>query len=438
MAGRRESLYLLCASIFSMFLPAPRGDFHDFNATSASVCAPHFTMRGLVLDASSRCGKMFYPSAMRSVCILIFASVLQAVAGQASGQAPTVNVDELLSSGIAAQQRHDYATAIADYRKLLAAQPGMAEARANLGAALADAGQYDAAIEEDTHALATAPDKIAVRQNLALAYYKKGDMEHAREQFEMVHAARPLDISAAVLLGYVYIKEGKEAESIALLTPLETGHENNMDLEFVLASGMIQSGKIAEGLPRMEKVARATHSADAYVIAGSTRLQRREFHEARADLDAAVTLDPSIPGLETMAGQARDALGDTEAALPAFQAALRENPRDFTANLYLGTMRMKQRDFASARPMLELAVELQPASAQARLELAKLNGMTGNYAEAAKMLEGLEKGDPNWLDPHVELATLYYKLHRPEDGQRERAIVDQIEARQQKAGPNNK
>ncbi len=68
--------------------------------------------------------------------------------------------------------------------------------------------------------------------------------------------------------------------------------------------------------------------------------------------------------------------------------------------------------------------------------MAKLNSMTGNYAEAAKTLEDLEKSDPDWLDPHVELATLYYKLHRPEDGQRERGIVQKIGAEQQQAGPH--
>jgi Tfp pilus assembly protein PilF len=85
--------------------------------------------------------------------------------------------------------------------------------------------------------------------------------------------------------------------------------------------------------------------------------------------------------------------------------------------------------------MLELALQLQPNSPMARLEMAKLNSMTGKYAEAATTLEELEKADPNWLDPHIELAPIYYKLHRPEDGQRERDIVQQLEATQQKAGP---
>lgn len=354
---------------------------------------------------------------------------------QTSTPAPLNEADDYLRKGIAAQRQKDLTTAIDDYRKALAIDPKLAEARANLGAALSESGQFDAAIEEDTKALASAPEQTAVRMNLGLAYYKKGDMENAHAAFSVVHAARPGDVAAAVLLGYTDIKVGKSSDAAAMLTPLETGHESNMDLEYVLAYALIDSGEETTGLPRMEKVAKATQSADAYFIAGTARLRRREFHEARADLDAAVNLHGDFPGLLTMTGQARDALGDTDAAQSAFEAAIKVDPKDFTANLYLGTMRLKQRDLESARPMLELALELQPKSPMARLEMAKLNGMTGKYAEAAATLEELEKADPNWIDPHIELAPIYYKLHRPDDGQKERDIVQQLEAKQQKAGP---
>ena len=343
--------------------------------------------------------------------------------------------DDYMRRGIAAQQQHDLNAAIDDYRKALAINPALAEARANLGAALSAVGRFDEAIQEDKKALASAPGNIGVRMNLGLAYYKKGDMENAHTAFATVHAARPQDVAAAVLLGYTDIKMGKSNEAAAMLTPLEGGHESNMDLEYVLAFALIDSGEETAGLPRMEKVAKTTRSADAWFIAGSARLRRREFHEARADLDAAIDLHGDFPGLYTMAGQARDALGDTEAAQPAFEQALKQDPKDFTANLYLGTMRLKQRDLESARPMLELALQLQPANSMARLQMAKLNGMTGKYAEAATTLEELEKADPNWIDPHIELAAIYYKLHRPDDGKRERDIVQRIEARQQNAGP---
>ena len=382
------------------------------------------------------CFKCFILIAMRFVCVLPFSFIVLSAAAQTAKQASPSGVDELLRSGISAQQHGDYQTAIESYRKALAIEPKLAEAQANLGAALAATGQFDAAIEEDIRAMAIVPDKTGVRRNLALAYYKKGDMEHARTEFEAVITARPRDVKAAVLLGYTYIKLEKPAEAVVLLTPLEPGHESDMDFEYVLGDAMIQSGKDTEGIPRMEKAASATHSPDAYVIAGTAHMHRSEFREARADFDTALDLSPTFPGLYTLAGQARDASGDSEASVPAFQAALRADPKDATANLYLGVIRLKQRDFDSARPLLELALELRPGHPLTRLELAKLNGMTGRYAEAAATLEDLEKSDPNWLDPHIVLAAIYYKLHRPEDGQRERDIVQQIEAKQQKAGPH--
>jgi len=373
---------------------------------------------------------------MRSVCYLFLALGLQTLAAQPAAQTPVADADALLAAGIAAQQHHDYRSAIEDYRKVLAIQPETAEARANLGAALAESGDFEAAIEEDRRALQAAPNQIAVRSNLALAYYKKGDMTHAHAEFEAVHAARPADVKTAVLLGYTDIKLEKDADAAQLLAPLEPGHESDMDFEYVLSLAFIDSGKEADGVPRMEKVAQATRSVDAYLIAGDARMRRSEFHEARADAEAALAIDSSFPGLYLLEGQACDAMGDSDASVPAFEAALRADPKDADANLYMGVIRLKQRNFESAKPLLEVALALRPGHAQTRLQLAKLDIMTDKFAEAAATLEDLEKGDPNWLDPHVELATIYYTLHRPEDGQRERDIVQQIQARQQQAGPH--
>src|SRR3569833_3063404 len=216
---------------------------------------------------------------------------------------------------------------------------------------------------------------------------------------------------------------------------LERANQTNMDFEYVLVSALSQAGKGSEGAPRLERVAQTTRSAEAFVIAGSARLSQRQFKEARVDLDAALELDAKVPGLYTMAGQARDALGDTDAAQAAFESALQADPRDPMANLYLGAILLKKREVEKAQPLLELALQLQPENRQARLQAARLDAMIGKNTEAVTLLEGLEKADPNWLEPHVELAPLYYKLHRAEDGQRERKAVDEIQAKQQQAGP---
>jgi len=269
--------------------------------------------------------------------------------------------------------------------------------------------------------------------NLATAYFKKNDLANARVQGERVHAAAPSDIAAAVLLGSIYIKMGREAEAVDLLAPLEQGHETDMELEYMLGFGLIQTGRDKEGVPRMEKVAQARHLASAYLIAGASHLHNGEMEGARADLDAAMKLDPRIPGLATMAGQARYAMKDMAAAATAFQVALRADPADPTANLDLGAIRLTEGDYENARPLLELALQLQPTLPLARMEMAKLDVITGHYVEAAAILEELVKAEPNWADAHWELASVYAELNHPAEGRRERMIAQELRAKAQDA-----
>jgi tetratricopeptide (TPR) repeat protein len=367
---------------------------------------------------------------MRCGLPLLLTLALQAAVGQSPTPASDANAKALVREGVAAQQRGDSQTAIQAFRKALATDPAMVEAHVALGEALAASGQMDAAIEEDSKALALAPENSAARTNLGLAYFRKGDTLHAREQLETLHAARPTDVPAAVLLGYVYIKLGRAAEVVDLLKPLEPGHESNMDLEYVLAFSMIQSGNDKEGDPRMERVAQAKHSASAYVIAGSAHLSRSQMADARTDLTAALKIDPSIPGLSTMIGQAEYGLGNMAAATAAFQVGLRADPRDFNANLDLGAIRLKENKPDEARPLLELALELQPTVPLARLEMAKLDELSGRYADAVVLLEALVKAEPDWMDPHWDLANAYYELNRPEEGRRERSIAQELKMRQ--------
>jgi predicted Zn-dependent protease len=291
---------------------------------------------------------------------------------------------------------------------------------------------------ESSRSLAPAGDENAARISEAMEYYKKGDLAHAKEQFEALHASRPKDVSLAVLLGYVYVKLGRGFEAIDLLRPLEPGNRKNAELEYILAFSLIQVGKDEEGVPRMEAIARVTHSANAYFIAGATQLQRGKMRPALINLKAAYRMDPLIPGLSTMVGQAEYALGDLSAAVLSFRSALRANPDDFMANLDLGAVRLKQRDFSTARTLLDLALRLQPKSPLARLEMAKLNISTGNASESVAPLEDLARSEPNWFEAHWQLAMAYFELGRSEDGKRERLIAQQLEAREQNYGTGSK
>jgi len=72
------------------------------------------------------------------------------------------------------------------------------------------------------------------------------------------------------------------------------------------------------------------------MIAGATLLELNEYEQSRQDLEQALALKPTIPGLYTLVGTARDKTGNVKEAESSFREALKENPDDFEANLYLG------------------------------------------------------------------------------------------------------
>ena len=87
-----------------------------------------------------------------------------------------------------------------------------------------------------------------------------------------------------------------------------------------------------------------------------------------------------------------------------------------------------------AKRHLDRAIQLNPASTMALYEMATWKSATGKYEEAAAELESIVKKDPDWIEPHIELAAVYYRLHRPADGAKEREIVARLAAKQQSKG----
>lgn len=369
--------------------------------------------------------------AMR-ILIVFFALFL----GAAQAQGPTP--EAIFQRAITEQQQGDMESAIRDYRDYLKLRPDTVEAEVNLGAALAHTGQYDEAIELYRAALPSLTYKNPVLLNLGLAYFKKGDFKNAQVQFAALHELESHDPKVAILLGDTEVKLGRPEDALALLQPFDSGNSKNLDLEYVLGEALINTGHLRDGVARIEKVAEAGNSADAYQLAGATLLQLNEFERARKDLETALTLNPKLPNIYTMLGEARDKTGATDQAESAFLQALQINPDDFEANLYAGSILLKRRDLEKAKPYLDKALKLKPTDIMARYESALLQSASGQYQTAVQYLEQLTKDSPDWLEPHVELASLYYKLHRPQDGAKERAIVDRITAEQQARGPRGK
>ena len=363
---------------------------------------------------------------MRIVALLIVAGIAARAAG---AQSP--NPQQLFHDALAAQQRGDDPLAVRKYQELLKHYPDSIEVRANLGAAFARLKRYDDAIEQYRAVLAR-KDNAGLRLNLALAYYKKGSFADAVKQLDTLRAAQPDDVRVATLLADCYASLGQDQNVIATLMPEERAHPDDLSVAWLLGSALIRAGHQRQGLDRVDRVAREGKSSEAYLLAGRTALQMNEFERARDYGAEAARLNPRLPGVDTLRGTVLSYLGDTSGAAAALRKAVEADPKDFDAQLGLGAVMHTERDLDGARQHLRRALLLKPSSTVARYEWARLERTEGQIEAAAKDFEKVVHDDPNWAQPHVELAALYFRLNRQEDGEKERAIFDRLTAEQQK------
>jgi tetratricopeptide (TPR) repeat protein len=333
---------------------------------------------------------------------------------------------QLFKDASEAQQRGDAALAVREYQELIRLRPDMIEARANLGLALVSLGRFDEAIAQYRAALAQSPGNPGLQANLAMAYYQKGDLPKAAGEFSSLHQNEPDNIQIATLLGTCYMRSGQVTRAILVLSPLAEAHPDNLDLKWALGWALIRSGRTLKGFELAEIVAHERASAEAYMLTAEAERKALAFDRARRNVDAAMRLNPHLPGLYTLSGLIMDDAGDHEGAAAAFEKGLEANPNDFQAHLHLGAVLYNQRKLDAARAHLERALEIDPTSSLALYELARVKRAQGQVDAAIKDLEKVVRDTPDWVEPHVELAALYYRLHRPEDGARENHIVDRL------------
>ena len=135
---------------------------------------------------------------------------------------------------------------------------------------------------------------------------------------------------------------------------------------------------------------------------------------------------PSCAGAHGLYGQALLSIGSPDIARREFEAELSRNPLDFDANLNLGVLLRNEQDNDRALPYLTRALGVRPGDLATRYQIASLTLARQDVPAATEMLEAIVKEAPSFVEAHVALATAYYRQQRKADGDRERAIVEQL------------
>jgi len=359
---------------------------------------------------------------MRAVILL----VLLACAAIAQDSSP----EQLFREAVEAQQHGDYEQAVQKYRQLIALRPDVPEIHANLGAALVHLGRFDDAIAQYETALAARPDQMQIRMNLALAYYKAGRIGQAAAEFEKLHASAPAEKRITLLLADCWLQQGQNDKVMAMMAPLDADNHDDLTFSFLYGSALMRAGQMDRGQVVMDRILRNGDSAEARVLMASSRLRRLDYAGARADLQRAIELNPTLPGVHSLLGLVLDNLMDT-GAMAAYQKELEINPNDFEANLHVGVEALHERQLDQAEMYLRRALAVRPDDPGALLQLANLYTARNKRDEARAILEDLVRHFPDFREAHAALAGVYYRLQRKADGDAESAIVKRLNAKQQ-------
>jgi len=360
----------------------------------------------------------------KSAALCFIWSVLASTLG---AQPPAASSDALLQQAIARQQAGDLDEAIRAYREYLAAQPDSLQARSNLGAVLARAGRYQEAIAEYDLGLRKNPDNPALLLNLGLAYYKTGRHAEAAARFERALSLAPqFQEQATLLLAACYNTLGRYKEAAALLAPLEKDKAGDAGFDYLYGTALIGDGQEAGGTAVIHRILSRGDSAEAYLLRGTLELSAHDRDRARADLEKAVALNPRLPGAHARLGELLLAVGESEPARAAFAQELAFDPDEFTSNLNMGVLAKQDQVYAEARRCLERALKTRPNDPGVRYQMATVDLATGDFEQARQALEVLIQESPEFAEAHATLATVYYRLHRSADGDRERAVCQKL------------
>ncbi|BDC49855.1 hypothetical protein F183_A21710 [Bryobacterales bacterium F-183] len=344
-------------------------------------------------------------------------------------------LDPGLNKALEAHRAGRMEEAVREYRAFLKLKPQSIEANGNLGAALAAQGHFSDAITAYQSALKLAPSNPGITFNLALAYYKSGELPAAASELSTLRAMIGDEQRVILLLADTWLQMGENNRVIRLLTPIADKSPDDMGIAYVLGTALMRVNKAYEGQRYLDRILRNGDSAEARLLMGTSKVAASDFSGALADFQKAVQLNPKIPTLQAAYGQALMATGDTAGAAKAFEAELADNPNDFVSNLNLAVLKKQDQLYAEAAKLLDRALRLRPGDLGVRYQQATIL-LAENKIEPARLtLEAILKEAPKFTEAHVSLATVYYRLKRKADGDRERAIVQKLNAEEQEKQP---
>lgn len=308
-------------------------------------------------------------------------------------------------------------------------------ARAELGAALFEAGMLQEAEAELSAAVKLNPADTDSVVRLARVYLARKDLPAAGRTLEASVARGNDPAPVYALLAEVYEQSGHVENAIPAMRLAIQRDPKSEKNRFAYAVLLTNTNAPGAAVIRLEESLQMfPASSRLWFALGFANFRLDKNEEAERALRKAIELDPKFAAAFAYLGLIRARTGAYGEAISLYESALKAD-RKLAVVHHLIASAMLQQTNADARIIethLRQSVEMDPAFMPARLSLGKLFMRSQRWTEAASEFEQVIKLDPNVPDGYYQLGLAYGRLKRTAEAQSAMATFKRLNDVQKK------
>lgn len=320
------------------------------------------------------------------------------------------------------EQAGDLKAAERLYMAVLRADPGSAEAAANLGVVLARQQKYADAIQHYLKALALKPSLVALHINVGLALLKSGQPQRAIGEFQAYLTTYPDDRRARQLLANALLESDEYHDAARTFEALLPG---DASVHLGLGAAYARIGKRAEAEQQFALALADGDTAAVQLAIGQAYLGINDFERAGTALHRALALDARTPGLHFALGSSHWKQQRIREAISEWRTELDLDPNSFEANFALGAALVEKKDDMEGEQRLRRAMALRPDHGPTLYYLGRVLWKR-NDVRGLRLLEKSVKLDAGNRAAHYLLARAYKRRGDEQAAARHFAIVENL------------
>jgi tetratricopeptide (TPR) repeat protein len=250
------------------------------------------------------------------------------------------------------------------YRKLLAVNAGIAEARWELAQVLIQGEQWEKARSELELLVETPPDRIDYLNALGLVLRHLGQFGRALEVFDRAHALAPENFLALVGLTQGLVEVGRKKEAFPLFKQVLRQKPDDRELQLALANLAFELGHLETARKQLITLAAAKDAGlDTLLMAARVHEGLGREQEAARYWERSLRMAPGNREAQGRLALYYENRGQLDQALAHLLVLLETNPQNTSLLSRICRIYVQTDRFAEALPYFERYVKLKPDAA---------------------------------------------------------------------------